>query len=70
MKTYVVPRRLPLGELEGKIFVNISPQALVEEIRQHTGKDIWLMRGWVGEEGFVSRLNDFPDFLSENIGVI
>jgi dihydrofolate reductase len=26
-------------------FVNVSPQTLAEEIRQHKGKDIWLMGG-------------------------
>jgi dihydrofolate reductase len=45
IKTYVLSRTLPPGEREGKIFVNVSPQALVEEIRQRKGKDIWLMGG-------------------------
>lgn len=45
IKTYVLSRTLPPGEREGKTFVNLSPQALVEEIRQHKGKDIWLMGG-------------------------
>ena len=34
LKTYVLSRTLPPGEREGKIFVNVSPEALVEEIRQ------------------------------------
>jgi dihydrofolate reductase len=45
LKTYVLSRTLPPGEREGKIFVNTSPQMLVEEIRRHKGKDIWLMGG-------------------------
>jgi dihydrofolate reductase len=45
LKTYILSRTLPPGERQGKIFVNVSPQALVEEIRQHKGKDIWLMGG-------------------------
>ena len=45
IKTYVLSRTLPPGEREGKIFVNVSPEALVEEIRQRKGKDIWLMGG-------------------------
>lgn len=45
IKTYVLSRTLPPGEREGKTFINASPQALVEEIRQHKGKDIWLMGG-------------------------
>ncbi|HEY2495711.1 MAG TPA: dihydrofolate reductase family protein [Candidatus Angelobacter sp.] len=45
LKTYVLSRTLPLGEREDKIFVNSSPAALVDEIRRHKGKDIWLMGG-------------------------
>lgn len=45
LKTYVLSRTLPPGEREGKIFVNVSPEALVQEIRQTKGKDIWLMGG-------------------------
>jgi dihydrofolate reductase len=45
LKTYVLSRTLPPGEREGKIFVNMSPQGLAEEIRQNQGKDIWLMGG-------------------------
>ncbi|HEY2914153.1 MAG TPA: dihydrofolate reductase family protein [Candidatus Angelobacter sp.] len=44
-KTYVLSRTLPLGEREGNTFVNVSPQALVEEIRRHKGKNVWLMGG-------------------------
>ena len=45
IKTYVLSRTLPPGEREGMAFVNVSPQMLAEEIRQHKGKDIWLMGG-------------------------
>ena len=45
IKNYVLSRTLPPGEREGIIFVNTSPQALVEEIRQRKGTDIWLMGG-------------------------
>lgn len=66
IKTYVLSRTLPPGEREGMIFVNTSPQALVEEIRQSKGKDIWLMGG-----GEVAR--DFlrADLVDElHIGVV
>jgi dihydrofolate reductase len=49
IKSYVFSRTLPPGEREGMTFVNLSPSALVEQIRQHKGKDIWLMGG--GELG-------------------
>jgi dihydrofolate reductase len=45
LNTYVLSRTLPQGEREDKIFVDSSPDALVEEIRQRKGKDIWLMGG-------------------------
>ena len=45
IKTYVLSRTLPPGDREGMTFVNVSPQTLVEEIRQRKGKDIWLMGG-------------------------
>jgi dihydrofolate reductase len=45
IKNYVLSRTLPPGERDGMIFVNTSPQALVKEIRQREGKDIWLMGG-------------------------
>jgi dihydrofolate reductase len=45
LKTYVLSRKLPPGEREGKTFVNVSPQLLVDEIRRSKGKDIWLMGG-------------------------
>ena len=45
LKTYVLSRTLPPGEREGKIFLNNSPALLVDEIRRHKGKDIWLMGG-------------------------
>jgi dihydrofolate reductase len=45
IKNYVFSRTLPPGERDGMIFVNTSPQALVEEIRQREGKDVWLMGG-------------------------
>ncbi len=45
LKTFVLSRTLPPGEREGNTFVNVPPQALVEEIRKHRGKDIWLMGG-------------------------
>ena len=49
IKTYVFSRTLPPGEREGMTFVNSLPSALVEQIRRHKGKDIWLMGG--GELG-------------------
>jgi dihydrofolate reductase len=45
LKTYVLSRTLPSGDREGKTFVNVPPEALVAEIRQRAGKDIWLMGG-------------------------
>jgi dihydrofolate reductase len=66
IKTYVLSRTLPPGEREGLIFVNISPQALVEEIRRHKGKDIWLMGG-----GEIAREFLQADLVDElNLGVV
>jgi dihydrofolate reductase len=45
IKSYVLSRTLPPGEREGVTFTQESPAALVEKIRQHKGKDIWLMGG-------------------------
>jgi dihydrofolate reductase len=45
IKSYVLSRTLPPGERDGMSFVNTPPAALVEEIRQLKGKDIWLMGG-------------------------
>ena len=45
IKSYVLSRTLPPGEREGLTFVNESPAALIERIRRHKGKDIWLMGG-------------------------
>jgi dihydrofolate reductase len=45
IRSYVLSRTLPPGDREGMTFVNSSPAALVEQIRQRKGKDIWLMGG-------------------------
>jgi dihydrofolate reductase len=45
IKSYVLSRTLPLGERDGLTFVNESPAVLVDRIRRHKGKDIWLMGG-------------------------
>jgi dihydrofolate reductase len=45
VKYYVMSRTLPAGEREGLIFTRESPAALLEKIRMHKGKDIWLMGG-------------------------
>jgi dihydrofolate reductase len=42
---YVMSRSLPPGERGGVTFTNQSPEALVEQIRKRSGKDIWLMGG-------------------------
>lgn len=42
---YVFTRSLPLGEREGFIFVNQTPESLVNSLRQAKGKDIWLGGG-------------------------
>jgi dihydrofolate reductase len=36
---------LPVGEREGFIFVNQTPESLVTSLRQAKGKDIWLFGG-------------------------
>jgi dihydrofolate reductase len=43
--SYVFSRSLPPGEREGFIFVNQSPESLMNSIREKKGKDIWLMGG-------------------------
>src|SRR5262249_38249373 len=45
LKSYVMSRTLPAGEREGLIFTRESPASLVNKIRMHPGKDIWLMGG-------------------------
>jgi dihydrofolate reductase len=45
MATYVFSRTKPPGELDGLIFTNQSPAALVAELRKRPGKNIWLMGG-------------------------
>jgi dihydrofolate reductase len=66
IKNYVLSRTLPPGERDGMIFVNTSPQALVQEIRQHEGKDIWLMGGGEVARDFLKA--DLVDEL--HIGVV
>jgi dihydrofolate reductase len=45
MKSYVMSRTLPPGERDGLTFTRETPASLVEKIRRHKGKDIWLMGG-------------------------
>jgi dihydrofolate reductase len=45
MVTYVFSRSKPPGERDGLLFVNQSPAALVRQLRNHPGKNIWLMGG-------------------------
>jgi dihydrofolate reductase len=45
MATYVFSRSQRPGERDGLTFVNKSPAAFVEKLRQRKGKDIWLMGG-------------------------
>jgi dihydrofolate reductase len=54
---YVFSRSLPPGEREGFIFVNQSPESLINALREKKGKDIWLMGG-----GQITR-----DFLSADL---
>src|SRR4029077_15386763 len=42
MKSYVISRSQPPGELAGVIFTNQGPAALIGQIRKRLGKDIWL----------------------------
>ena len=42
---YVFSRSLPVGEREGFIFVNQTPESLVASLREKKGKDIWLSGG-------------------------
>ncbi len=57
MATYVFSRTKPPGERDGLIFTNQSPAALIAEIRNRPGKNIWLMGG-----GELAR-----DFLKEDL---
>ena len=43
--SYVLSRSKPPGELDGVTFVNQSPATLIGQLRQRSGKDIWLMGG-------------------------
>jgi dihydrofolate reductase len=45
VKGYVLSRSLPAGERDGLIFTSQTPAALIAEIRQRKGKNIWLMGG-------------------------
>lgn len=45
MATYVLSHSQPPGERDRLTFVNESPAAFVERLRQRKGKDIWLMGG-------------------------
>lgn len=42
---YVFSRSLPVGEREGFIFVNQTPESLIASLRKKKGKDIWLSGG-------------------------
>jgi dihydrofolate reductase len=45
MRMYVFSNSKPPGERDGVIFVNESPEAFIRKLREHPGKDIWLMGG-------------------------
>jgi dihydrofolate reductase len=45
MPTYVFSRSRPPAKQDGLEFVNQPPRALVEQLRQRPGKDIWMMGG-------------------------
>jgi dihydrofolate reductase len=45
MTTYVFSHSLSPGTRKGLTFVRQTPAAFVEELRKHSGKDIWLMGG-------------------------
>ena len=45
IKCYVMSGSLPPGERDGYEVTRQSPQALVTELRESAGKDIWLMGG-------------------------
>lgn len=44
-KSYVFSRMQPPGERNGVTFVNETPGALVAQLREQRGKNIWLMGG-------------------------
>jgi dihydrofolate reductase len=45
MKSYVFSHSQPPGERGGVTFVNESPKKFLAELREHPGKDMWLMGG-------------------------
>ncbi len=45
MASFVMSRTLPAGKRAGVTFTAQSPAALIEQIRERSGKDIWLMGG-------------------------
>src|SRR5271154_6005396 len=45
MPMYVFSNSKPPGERDGVIFVNESPAVFIRKLREHPGKDIWLMGG-------------------------
>jgi len=45
MATYVLSKSMPPGKRGGVVITNESPAALVRQLRNRRGKDIWLMGG-------------------------
>jgi dihydrofolate reductase len=63
---YVFSRSLPSGEREGFIFVNQSPESLINTLRKAQGKNIWLTGG-----GQIARDFLIADLVDEiHLGVV
>jgi dihydrofolate reductase len=66
MKFFVFSRTLPPGARDGCIFTSESPAKVIADIRQHPGKDIWLMGG-----GDLARHALIADLVDEiHLGVV
>ena len=66
VKVYVCSHTLPPGERDGCIFTSESPAKVIADIRQHPGKDIWLMGG-----GDLARQALIADLVDElHLGVV
>jgi dihydrofolate reductase len=74
MPMYVFSNSKPPGERDGVVFVNESPATFIQQLRERSGKDIWLMGGGELARAFLNadlvdrlRLGVVPVLLGEGI---